>query len=361
MATGVVEFCAPEEPKPNNVQPHSSSWWRTTSAEKLQRSESLMLHTIKYRQGSVAGLNTITTVGTDWEGVAPGKEVMVLVHGFGGGLACWAQNWEFLSSYFVLYAVDLPGFGRSVRPNVSVDTPKEAMDFFCEYLDRWFDEVKISVPVILVGHSFGAYVAAHYAMRCGPSRVRVLGLVDPWGVNKAEPSEDKKLPLKLRLALMVLKKVNPLAPLRAAGPVGPLLFRVIRPDFAHRWRGFLQNTGTFYDYTFHCNAQLPPIGESLFKVCYHRHVIAKTPLEDTLPYSLSKEVPIVVLYGSDTWMNAERGTAMALKMADMGFRVKVDTVMKAGHQVFTDNPPEFNSKLLSSVTEMLAANDIMKT
>lgn len=347
-------FRPPTELLDEVPQPEGSSWWLQTSAARLQSFELRMLHAIKYRQGFVAGLNTITTLGLQQSAANSSKEIMVLIHGFAGGLACWAQNWEFLSEHYILCALDLPGFGRSMRPNVTARTPREVLDFFCQCLDDWFGEMRFKVPVILVGHSFGAYIAAHYSMRRGPSCVQLLVFVDPWGVNRRDQSGSKRVPFTWRLALSIANRMNPLTLVRAAGPLGPLFFRLIRPDFANRWRGYLPDPVTFYEYTYHCNAQLPPLGEELFKICYHHDITAKEPLEDELPSSLSKDIPLVLLYGSETWMDAERGTTMADKMEGMGFKVKVDTVMSAGHQVFTDNPSEFNNKLLLALAELLA-------
>ncbi|KAF8301383.1 hypothetical protein TcBrA4_0051550 [Trypanosoma cruzi] len=106
-------------------------------------------------------------------------------------------------------------------------------------------------------------------MRHGPSRVKLLALADPWGVNAADPRRIELAPVHHRLALKIFYAVNPLSLLRAAGPVGPKLFKSLRPDFANRWRSFLASPQVFYEYTYHCNAQLPPLGEMLFKACCH--------------------------------------------------------------------------------------------
>ncbi|ORC83726.1 putative monoglyceride lipase [Trypanosoma theileri] len=324
--------------------------WRPTDAQTLEHYESLMLRGIKYYQGFVAGLNTISNV--DFTSGAPDsdREILVLLHGFAGGLACWAQSWEFFSAHFDVYAVDLPGFGRSARPDVRVDSLEGAMAFTCGCLDRWCRSLPLRRPAIFVGHSFGGFIAAHFAMRRGPAAVRLLALADPWGV----PAASGSAPVLRRLACRLFYAAkSPLAALRAVGPMGPFFFRTVRPDFANRWRGFLQDPKVFYDYTYHCNAQVPPLGEMLFKACCDEHVTAKIPLFDVLPVLLSKEVPVVMLYGSETWMNAERGFTMADIMLQKGYRIKADTVMNAGHQVFTDNVEEFNTKLLEAIQELL--------
>ncbi|KAF8275388.1 putative monoglyceride lipase [Trypanosoma cruzi] len=339
------------------VESQSARWfrWRPTDAACLERSEALMLEGIRYHQEFVAGLNTISNVEFRRGTVAGdgGRDVMVLIHGFAGGLACWAQNWEFFSAEYELYAIDLPGFGRSERPCVNVSSLEGSMQFICGYMERWFCEMNFGRPVILLGHSFGGFVAAHYAMRHGPSRVKLLALADPWGVNAADPRRIELAPVHHRLALKIFYAANPLSLLRAAGPVGPKLFKSLRPDFANRWRSFLASPQVFYEYTYHCNAQLPPLGEMLFKACCHADVAAKTPLVGVLPGGLSKAIPLVLLYGSHTWMNAECGFTMVEKMAEDGYKAKADTVMNAGHQVFTDNVVAFNEKMSQMIRSMV--------
>ncbi|RNF09658.1 putative monoglyceride lipase [Trypanosoma rangeli] len=343
------------------IEPQSTRWlrWRPTDAARLARSEGLMLEGLRYHQEFVAGLNTISNVEFRRGAAAGGggRDVMVLLHGFAGGLACWAQNWEFFSAHYELYAIDLPGFGRSERPCVKVDSLEGSMGFICGYMERWFCEMSFGRPVILLGHSFGGFVAAHYAMRHGPSRVKVLALAEPWGVNDADPGRIERAPVHYRLALKVFYAAKPLSLLRAVGPAGPTFFRLVRPDFANRWRGFLANPQVFYDYTYHCNAQLPPLGETLFKACCHADVAAKTPLAAVLPKGLSRAIPLVVVYGSHTWLNAECGFTMVDKMAAGGHQARADTVMNAGHQVFTDNVDAFHEKMLQLIRDVLRAGE----
>lgn len=351
-----VQACSGSTPI-GPIESSPAGWfrWRPTDAARLQQSEALMLQRINHYQDFVAGLNTISNVKIEKGGSAgeKGRDVLLLIHGFAGGLACWVQNWEFFSAHYELYAIDLPGFGRSLRPLVKIDSSEGAMHFICFHLERWFSELGFKRPVVILGHSFGGFVAAHYAMRFGKSRVKLLALADPWGVNEADPHRIKRAPLHMRLALKLFYAVNPLAVLRAAGPAGPKFFQFIRPDFASRWEGYLSDPKAFYEYTYHCNAQLPPLGEKLFRACCHADIAAKEPLMEVLPRHLSKEIPLALLYGSETWVNAERGFTMADKMTEEGYMVRAGTVMNAGHQVFTDNVEEFNETLLRMLRELL--------
>lgn len=279
--------------------------WVPTTPELMQHAEDAMLKPIAQWIGSrefVAGLNTISSL-TKEERHDPEKMSkklhVVLLHGFGGGSALWAQQWEVLatcrpthgcSELLAVHAVDLPGFARNPRekpvaPTTAANnsTPskldpkeffacdKEARTFMFTALDRWFEAMQLCQQrVILVGHSFGGYVSAHYTQHARKTlpiarapAIEHLILCDPWGMS----SQFRKFPAVVKRLLKVVRKTSPLGPLRAAGPLGLKLFRRIRPDFADRWSGFLPDPSIFYEYTYHCNAQSPPIGERAFISC----------------------------------------------------------------------------------------------
>src|SRR5579871_6867062 len=46
---------------------------------------------------------------------------LVLIHGIGAGCSSyeWRHNFDALSEQFKVYAPDLPGFGKSARPNIN--------------------------------------------------------------------------------------------------------------------------------------------------------------------------------------------------------------------------------------------------
>lgn len=105
---------------------------------------------------------------------------LVLLHGFGGGVALWAQNLDFLSSSGPVYALDLLGFGRSSRPQFSSD-PEGAEEQFVEALEEWREKVGLE-EMVLLGHNLGGYLSAAYTLRyphrcvCVCARVHMCAL-----------------------------------------------------------------------------------------------------------------------------------------------------------------------------------------
>lgn len=74
---------------------------------------------------------------------------------------------------------------------------------------------------ILLGHSFGAFLACSYAIR-HPSRVRHLILVEPWGIFPALSEEEikRKFPFLANRVWQMAIRMKPFDLVRMAGPYG---------------------------------------------------------------------------------------------------------------------------------------------
>lgn len=96
----------------------------------------------------------------------------VLVHDMFMGVAIWNQNLDALSRIRPVYALDLPGWGRSSRPNFSTDPTLVELEHV-EVLEDWRKALKIE-KMILVGHGFG---------ECGAGR-----LSNPQAASSAPPT-----------------------------------------------------------------------------------------------------------------------------------------------------------------------------
>lgn len=115
------------------------------------------------RGGEVDGLALHYVV----EGRGP---AVVLLHGLGGFAESWRRTIGALAPRATVYAIDLPGFGRSAKPRARYRLPDfaRALHGFLEALD---------IPrASLVGHSVGGAVAVTYALT-HPSRVERLALL----------------------------------------------------------------------------------------------------------------------------------------------------------------------------------------
>jgi pimeloyl-ACP methyl ester carboxylesterase len=95
---------------------------------------------------------------------------VVLVHGLGGFAESWRHNTPALARTSAVYAVDLPGFGRSSKPpsRYRLGDAVRALHGFLQAMGLG--------RVALVGHSLGGAVSLTYALT-HPARVDRLALV----------------------------------------------------------------------------------------------------------------------------------------------------------------------------------------
>lgn len=118
---------------------------------------------LQLRGGEVDGLSLHYLV----EGRGP---AIVLVHGLGGFAESWRHNVDALADRATVYALDLPGYGRSAKPRTRYN-----LTFFARALHGFIETLGLP-QVSLVGHSLGGAVAVTYALT-HPGRVERLALL----------------------------------------------------------------------------------------------------------------------------------------------------------------------------------------
>jgi pimeloyl-ACP methyl ester carboxylesterase len=364
-------------PPPGNkpttfVQPpvkHKFFQWVPTDQEQLRQAEERMLKPIagKFQQFHVntplCPINTIMTLHPT------SNQHVVLLHGFGLGLAQWVPNWDTIAEVANVYAIDLPGFARSGRVHFN-GGGQEAILYFIQTIEEWikamWQEQPNGVPrFILMGHSFGGYLAGKYALNY-PQRIEKLILVDPFGINEglpepviAERSKERTIFQKFRNTLLkgVFYQVNPLSPIRGLGPLAPKLMASKLEKKRNAWKGHTEDCA-IVDYLYHCNAQ-PPSGETAFSKCitglgggFGDGFIAKFPLVHELP-KLDPSIPIHIIYGLHSWI--PHGAGYTVK------RLREDRYDEA-RAIFAvaslpDSPQPAGAPPIQPVTEVYVVND----
>ena len=103
-------------------------------------------------------------------------EATVLLHGWGGSVQSFRPVFDRLSENNRVYALDLPGFGRSDPPSEGWSTPE-----YAQAVVEILDNLSLDRPHIL-GHSFGGRVALYLAAFY-PDRIGKLILVDSAGIK----------------------------------------------------------------------------------------------------------------------------------------------------------------------------------
>ncbi|XP_036808967.1 1-acylglycerol-3-phosphate O-acyltransferase ABHD5 [Oncorhynchus mykiss] len=269
---------------------------------------------------------------------------LVLLHGFGGGVGLWAQNLDSLCGSGAVYALDLLGFGQSSRPLFSVD-PQGAEEQFLGALEEWRDRVGLE-EIVLLGHNLGGYLAAAYTLT-HPHRVKHLILVEPWGFPARPESldQEKSIPVWIRAMGAVMSPFNPLAGLRLAGPLGPMLIQTIRSDFKQKYSSVFDDN-TVSDYIYHLNAQTPS-GETAFRNMTVPYGWAKRPMLDRIG-QIQPDIPISIIYGSRSSIDSDSGYTIQKIRPD----VDIIVIRGGGHYVFADQPDDFNQNVLHILARM---------
>ncbi|WP_307812990.1 alpha/beta fold hydrolase [Micromonospora coerulea] len=117
----------------------------------------------------VAGLRSHTRRSAD---PGTGAPPVLLVHGLAVSHRYLTPLAVALSTRYPVYVPDLPGFGLTERPGTAYDVARHAA-----YLAAWLATYRLG-PVCLLGHSFGAEVAARLAAD-RPDLVHALVLAGP--------------------------------------------------------------------------------------------------------------------------------------------------------------------------------------
>jgi 2-hydroxy-6-oxonona-2,4-dienedioate hydrolase len=97
---------------------------------------------------------------------------LVLIHGLGVSSAYMVPLARRLAQRLPVFALDLPGFGRSDRPRRALPVPELAA-----WVGRWMEEVGVG-RAVLAGHSLGCHLALDVAMQ-RPELAARLVLMSP--------------------------------------------------------------------------------------------------------------------------------------------------------------------------------------
>lgn len=98
---------------------------------------------------------------------------LLFIHGWGGMGTIFRHQMAAFGTKRLCLAPDLPGHGRSAKPQLDYD-----IAFLADTLAAMLDAVAVS-RVIAIGHSMGALVALELARLVGSNRMPALALIEP--------------------------------------------------------------------------------------------------------------------------------------------------------------------------------------
>lgn len=120
---------------------------------------------------------------------------VVLIHGLGDQLSTWRKiflvdekTWD---THYRLLAIDLPGFGGSPAPK---NASSYSVNQTVEALSKFLSERELCKKNLIVGNSFGGWVAMKFAIK-HPTQVSQLVLLGAYGLKPSpeEQTTNKKL------------------------------------------------------------------------------------------------------------------------------------------------------------------------
>lgn len=117
---------------------------------------------------------------------------IILLHGWGTDSTTFNDIINILKQKYLVYAIDLPGFGKSAEPDKYY-----TLDDYVNLLREFIKDKNIKNPIIL-GHSFGGRIAIKYA---SIYKVSKLILVDSAGLKPKN-----YLRTKIKILVYKLKK-----------------------------------------------------------------------------------------------------------------------------------------------------------
>lgn len=324
--------------------------WCPSSRESLDEAERRVLGSMRKRyNGYYVDVGRISDIPPQnsciWTvQVEPDEEdemavPLVLVHGYLCGAALWVLNLEALSHRRRVYAIDLLGFGKSSRPTLSSDAEATEAQLALA-LERWRSRVGLE-QFVLLGHSFGAFVASAYALR-SPRHVAHLILEDPWGFSESHmPDTAFRLLPWLATAftrgLKYFSRADICSLLRAGGILGPTFLGIVLAHETNMFRKIVQDKTAVVSYFYHCNVRRPS-GEASVKALMHRFPWVKHPMGIRL-VDLPPEIGITFIYGAHSFMS--QMPAFALRDARTRSLVHLHVLEDCGHNLHYEKPEEF--------------------
>ncbi|KAF5455820.1 hypothetical protein F2P56_025355 [Juglans regia] len=293
-------------------------------------------------------INTVTFDAKD------NSPTLVMVHGYGASQGFFFRNFDALANRFRVIAIDQLGWGGSSRPDFTCKSTEETEAWFIDSFEEWRKAKNLS-NFILLGHSFGGYVAAKYALK-HPDHVQHLILVGPVGFSSESDASESLIRFRATWKGAILNHLwesnfTPQKIIRGIGPWGPnLVQKYTSARFGTYTTGDTltdEESKLLTDYVYHTLAAKAS-GELCLKYIFSFGAFARMPLI----HSASEwKVPTTFIYGHQDWVSYE-GAQEARKR--MKVPCEIIRVPQAGHFAFIDNANGFHSAVLYACRRYLS-------
>ena len=125
------------------------------------------------------------------------QHTIVFIHGFGGKAEQWAYQMQKFAMDNRVIALDLRGHGLSDKPAAGYDMARVQLD-----IETALSQLKVTMPIVLVGHSYGGALVTEYAVN-HPENVEKLVLIATAGQFKLSPMFNFALNLPIPILRLI--------------------------------------------------------------------------------------------------------------------------------------------------------------
>ena len=251
-------------------------------------------------------------------------------------LGLWLLNFDDVATNRPVYAIDLPGFGKSSRIEF-LDEAILVEQQYVKIIEDWRVRMNIS-KMNICGHSMGGFLGFSYAISY-PERMQHLILADTWGLTP-KPINKKRINSNItdKLGSFFSKYAYPLTLLRMLGPFSEWIVESTFPEMLAKLTAFVGNKEIVKQYMHQMNLQTPT-GEGAFKTMMDEYYWVQHPLVKRMD-SLSETIPITLIWAEYTAL--DKIDEELLKTMRPKSYVKIHTMKGVGHEFFAYNSIEFN-------------------
>jgi pimeloyl-ACP methyl ester carboxylesterase len=278
----------------------------------------------------------------------PSNPALILLHGYLGTSIIFYKLFKRLSKHYMVYCLDLMGFGRSSRPEFTAQGREEAELFFVIPIE--ICRVKLGLEkFVLAGHSFGGYIAGCYA-ESFPQYVEKLVFLSAIGIPKAPYSSPEEflngLSWKFRLftrfvKFLLRKDVTPGVILRK---LGPFTGNIVRKYMKKRWKRIPDEELDHLEIYVEQVNLYPGSGEFALKELLVEGGFAAKPL-----FNRVTNTPAVFIYGDVDWMDPE---GAEMNAQHNRAPILCETISNSGHHMYIENPKELVKKMIKALKSL---------
>ena len=269
-----------------------------------------------------------------------GRSPLLLVHGFGASTDHWKKNIAELQKDFEVWAIDLLGFGRSAKADLTYSG-----NLWRDQLHDFITEV-IGQPVILAGNSLGGYCSLCLAATRSDSAAGLILL------NSAGPFTETESEQKSNSNGNIIKKL--IRSILLQPWANYLLFQYVRQ------RSVIRKTlkKVYLDHS----AITDELVEDLYRPSCDKGAVQvfasvfKTPQGDKNDVLLKQlKSPLLMLWGEgDPWMNTrERGAKFRQHYPQL-----TEHYLQAGHCPHDEIPEQINALISSWALSIAESSSI---